>query len=134
MAMTEYDLSSSGALLRAFRKRRHLTQQQLANAVGVHRSAIIRWEQGDFLPESKTMVLELARHLRLDNRETRHVLKASLAALAARWHIALPNRGEGSAPPFHLNCRQWLLIKTDHLVSSFPSSARDKAAFCALYL
>ncbi len=46
-----------GYLLKVFRKRRHLTQEQLAAAVGVHRNAIGRWEQGDFLPESRAMVL-----------------------------------------------------------------------------
>jgi len=82
MTMTEYDLSSFGSLLKAFRKRRHLTQQQLAQAIGVHRSAIIRWEQGDFLPESKALVLELARHLHLDDQQTRPRLDASLTALS----------------------------------------------------
>lgn len=87
MAVTEYDLSSFGLLLKGFRKRRHLTQQQLASAVGVHRSAIIRWEQGDFLPQSKTIVLELARHLHLDDQETRELLEVSLTGLAPHWHV-----------------------------------------------
>ncbi len=56
----KYDLPGFGVFLRASRKHRHLTQQQLASAVGVYRSAIIRWEQGDFLPPSKAIVLELA--------------------------------------------------------------------------
>src|SRR5712692_940512 len=90
MTMTEYDLSSFGSLLKAFRKRRHLTQQQLAQAIGVHRSAIIRWEQGDFLPESKALVLELARHLHLDDQQTRQLLEASLTALSSCWHVPLP--------------------------------------------
>jgi transcriptional regulator with XRE-family HTH domain len=82
MLGTGNDRSSFGALLKAFRRRQHLTQQQLAEATGMHRSAIIRWEQGDFLPESKTMVLELARHLHLDDQETRQLLEASLTALS----------------------------------------------------
>src|SRR6266566_9819604 len=57
------ELPSFGALLKTFRKRRHLTQQQLAEAIGMQRHAIGRWEQGDVLPASKTMVLELAKHL-----------------------------------------------------------------------
>jgi tetratricopeptide (TPR) repeat protein len=85
------DLSPFGALLKSFRKRRRLTQQQLAEAIGVHRSAIIRWEQGDFLPESKAMILELARHLSLNEQETRHLLEASLTALAPHWSVPLPH-------------------------------------------
>jgi tetratricopeptide (TPR) repeat protein/transcriptional regulator with XRE-family HTH domain len=90
MAVTAYNLSSFGAVLKAFRTRRHLTQQQLARLIGVHRSAVIRWEQGDFLPQSRTLVLELARHLCLDEQETRHLLEASLTALSPYWHVPLP--------------------------------------------
>jgi tetratricopeptide (TPR) repeat protein len=88
--MAETDFSSFGGLLRAFRKRRRLTQQQLANAVGVHRSAIIRWELGDFLPESKAVILELSRHLCLDDQDARRLLEASLTALSPYWSVPLP--------------------------------------------
>lgn len=90
MIETEQAFSSFGALLKALRKRRRLTQQQLAQAIGVHRVAIIRWEQGDFLPESKTTVLELARQLYLSDQETRHLLEASLTALAPHWLVPFP--------------------------------------------
>ncbi|MGO8948210.1 MAG: tetratricopeptide repeat protein [Ktedonobacterales bacterium] len=70
MAMApDSDLPSFGALLKAFRKRRHLTQQHLADALGMHRDAVGRWERGDFLPASKTTVLEVARQLHLDEAE-----------------------------------------------------------------
>jgi tetratricopeptide (TPR) repeat protein/transcriptional regulator with XRE-family HTH domain len=90
MVETGPDLSSFGPLLRTFRKRKRLTQQQLADAIGVHRSAIIRWEQGDFLPEHKAIVLELARHLHLDEHEIRQLLEASLTALTPHWLVPLP--------------------------------------------
>src|SRR5262249_50093666 len=45
---------------------------------------------GDFLPASKTIVLELARHLRLDETETRTLLEASLTAIAPHWSVPLP--------------------------------------------
>lgn len=90
MTLIEHDLTSFGELLKAFRKRRRLTQQQLAEAIGRHRSAIIRWEQGSFLPESKALVLELARHLHLDDQESHHFLEASLTALPPHWLVPLP--------------------------------------------
>lgn len=90
MRDVDNERSSFGALLKTFRKRRRLTQQHLAESMGVHRSAIVRWEQGDFLPESKTLVLELARSLRLDDQETRQLLEASLTALAPYWSVPLP--------------------------------------------
>src|SRR6266568_1461371 len=86
----ENDFSSFGALLKVFRTRRHLTQQQLAAAVGVHRNAIGRWEQGDFLPEQKSIVLELAKHLRLDGQEVRQLLDASFTAPTPLWSVPLP--------------------------------------------
>src|SRR5215467_7234862 len=86
----ESDLPSFGTLLKAFRKRRHLTQQHLAETLGMHRNAIGRWEQGDVLPASKSVVLELARHLRLDQSDTRALLEASLTALSPHWSVPLP--------------------------------------------
>src|SRR5215469_12404980 len=79
-----------GALLKAFRTRRHLTQQQLASALGMHRHAIGRWEQGDVLPATSGLVLELAKHLHLDDLETRQFLEASLTALAPHWYVPFP--------------------------------------------
>jgi Predicted transcriptional regulators len=81
--MTEIPyLTSFGEVLKSFRKRRGLTQQQLAIAIGRHRNAISRWEQGDFLPKSKGIVLELAKVLRLDYLETQNLLTASFTAQA----------------------------------------------------
>lgn len=90
MPPTSVDLLSFGPLLKMFRVRRRFTQQRLAEAIGVHRSAIIRWEQGDYLPESKALILELARHLKLDDQETCQLLEASLTALAPHWSVPFP--------------------------------------------
>jgi len=89
MLLAGDDLFTFSTLLRTLRKRRRLTQQQLADAVGVHRSAIVRWEQGTSLPESKALVLDLARHLHLNHQETRQLLEASLTALAPPWSVPL---------------------------------------------
>jgi tetratricopeptide (TPR) repeat protein/transcriptional regulator with XRE-family HTH domain len=90
MTLTPGDLPSFGALLKVLRKRRHLTQQHLAETLGMHRNAVGRWEQGDVLPASKTIVLELARQLHLDQPETRALLEASLTALSPHWSVPLP--------------------------------------------
>jgi tetratricopeptide (TPR) repeat protein len=83
-------LDTFGNLLRAFRKRRGLTQQQVASRIGMHRNAIGRWEQGDFLPESKGIVLELATFLQLNALEARQFLEASFTALAPYWGVPYP--------------------------------------------
>jgi tetratricopeptide (TPR) repeat protein len=76
-----------GEMLRAFRQRQRVTQQQLAAKVGIHRNTISGWERGDYLPVNKGVVLRLARHLHLDDQEARQFLEASLLALAPYWGI-----------------------------------------------
>lgn len=78
-----------GDLLRGLRQRVHLTQQGLAQRIGVHRNTISGWQRGDYLPESRAMVLELARHLRLGETDTRRLLEASLTALAPHWTVPM---------------------------------------------
>src|SRR5579859_6526611 len=88
--MKHSDPDSFGRVLKGFRTRRGLTQRQLAEKLDVRRNTIGTWERGDFLPQSKGIVLELAKHLRLDDQETRHLLEASLTALSPHWSVPLP--------------------------------------------
>lgn len=83
-------LETFGELLHTMRKRAGLTQQRLADAIGMHRHEIGRWEQGVVLPASRTIVLELARHLHLDEQEARSLLNASLTAPTPLWSVPLP--------------------------------------------
>lgn len=76
-----------GDLLKAVRKRRKLTQHDLAQRLGKHINTIGAWERGECLPNGKSMVLELAKALRLDEMETRQLLEASLTALAPYWTV-----------------------------------------------
>jgi tetratricopeptide (TPR) repeat protein len=83
-------LSSFGELLKTHRKRKRLTQKQLAQQLGVHANTISSWELGTYLPDTRGLVLELARHLALDEQETRQLLEASLTALSPHWLVPLP--------------------------------------------
>ena len=78
---------SFGELLKHLRRRQHLTQPQLAAKLGVHRNTIGIWERGEFLPDTKGMVLELAKHLHLSEPETRQLLEASLTGLSPAWNV-----------------------------------------------
>src|SRR5262249_30271094 len=51
---------------------------------------ISAWELGTYLPATRSLVLELARHLHLDDQETRHLLEASLTALTPHWSVPFP--------------------------------------------
>lgn len=85
--MNTNGIDSFGELLHTFRKRARVTQQRLAEAIGMHRHAISRWEQGEVLPGSKAIVLELARFLHLTNQESRQLLDASLTAPIPLWGV-----------------------------------------------
>lgn len=84
------NVTAFGSIVRAWRKRRHLTQDAVAKKLGIHRHTIGNWEQGDYLPESKAMVLELAKHLHLNDQEARQLLEASLTALTPHWLVPFP--------------------------------------------
>src|SRR5689334_6090050 len=80
-------LSTFGEVLQRFRKRRGLPQHLLAEKLGVHRNTIGKWERGDCLPDTRGSVLELARHLGLNEQETQQLLEASLTAFSSYWHV-----------------------------------------------
>src|SRR5690242_12554008 len=82
--------ASFGELLKTLRRRKRLTQKQLAERLGVHRNTIGTWEHGDFLPDSRGMVLELAKQLYLDEQESRQLLETSLTALTPYWSVPYP--------------------------------------------
>ncbi len=79
-----------GEMLKATRKRRKLTQRQLAARVGVHFNTLWAWERGDYLPATRSLVLELARELHMSEAETRQFLEASLTALSPYWTVPFP--------------------------------------------
>src|SRR5579875_3001437 len=76
-----------GNLLKTLRKEKHLSQQALAEKMGVHRNTIYNWEQGVYLPDSKGMVLELAWQLGLNELATRQLLEASLTTISSYWNV-----------------------------------------------
>ncbi len=85
--MGQIEQSSFGEILKAFRKSKKVNQQQLAEKLDVHRNTIGAWERGDYLPESKGMVLEVARVLGLTEQESQTLLEASLTAITPHWNV-----------------------------------------------
>lgn len=82
--------SSFGEVLKTARKRTRLTQKQLAQRLGVHVNTISSWELGTYLPGTRGLVLELARHLHMDEQVASHLLEASLTALSPCRSVPLP--------------------------------------------
>jgi tetratricopeptide (TPR) repeat protein/transcriptional regulator with XRE-family HTH domain len=65
-----------GELIKAFRRRAHLTQVQFAEQLEKSRRSIIDWEAGTSRPQGKGDLLAIARVARLDEEETILLLKA----------------------------------------------------------
>ncbi|MFL5592418.1 MAG: helix-turn-helix domain-containing protein [Ktedonobacteraceae bacterium] len=85
-----------GTLLRDFRERSRLTQEQLAHRIGKQtRASIAAWENGQYLPNNREVVLELARHLRLSEAETDRLLLA--ARCLPQFHVAAAAARETAA-------------------------------------
>ncbi|MDQ2715171.1 MAG: FxSxx-COOH system tetratricopeptide repeat protein [Chloroflexota bacterium] len=85
--MDAIDFVSFGEVLKALRKKRKINQQELSGRLGVHPNTISKWERGICLPDSKGIVLEVAKLLRLREQETRLLLDASLTALSPYWQV-----------------------------------------------
>jgi tetratricopeptide (TPR) repeat protein len=108
--------SPFGDLFKAFRQRRHLTQQQVAAQSGVHRNTIGRWERGDVLPNSRAIVLELAKVLQLNDGESRQLLEASYTAFAPHWNVPYPRN------PFFTGREEVLHSLHEHLHANQASA------------
>lgn len=67
-----------GELLQTLRKRQKLCQQALADKLGVHRNTISAWECGNWLPDTRGIVADLAKQLSLDSNETEQLIEAAL--------------------------------------------------------
>lgn len=66
-----------GELLRGFRQREGMTQQTLADRLGVHRRTVSDWERSEYLPRTREMVLDLAESLGLSPADVDRLLVAS---------------------------------------------------------
>ncbi|GHO80047.1 hypothetical protein KSD_78180 [Ktedonobacter sp. SOSP1-85] len=80
-------ITSFSDVLKTLRKQKKITQRQLAERLGVHYNTISMWERGNCLPESKGIVLTLARQLGLNEDQTHQLLEASLTALTPYWNV-----------------------------------------------
>ncbi|WP_277988890.1 FxSxx-COOH system tetratricopeptide repeat protein [Ktedonosporobacter rubrisoli] len=120
--MDSIEIGSFGELLRAYRKKRHMKQQVLAAQLGVHYNTISKWERGLCLPDSKGMVIELAKLLWLNERETRLLLEASLTALSPYWLVPYQRN------PFFAGRRELV----DKLHNLLNAKAKKVARPCAL--
>lgn len=69
-------LSKFGELLKSFRTKAGLKQQDVAKKAGLDRSILSRWESGDTQPRNRQSVLAVAMALNLDPYQTDQLLEA----------------------------------------------------------
>ena len=69
---------SFSELVKQFRIRQGMTQQELAEELGVHPDTISNWERANYLPKNQSMTLRLAKALYLNQEETDALLSTSL--------------------------------------------------------
>src|SRR5712692_8118953 len=74
--MEESTTSSFGSMLQRFRKRRKLSQQELAKRVGRSRESISLWERGLEYPDTFGIMSALTEKLLLDEEEKRLFFEA----------------------------------------------------------
>lgn len=72
------DQTRTGAIIRALRQQKHLTQRQLADAIGVSDKAASKWERGCGAPavlraRHAAVVLHAARAVRAEDRRAQKV-------------------------------------------------------------
>ena len=85
--MEHLEGDSFAEVLQRLRKRARLTQQALAQRIGAHRSTVSFWERGEYMPETLTTVLELARVLQLSEEDKRLLVEARFGtASILPWH------------------------------------------------
>jgi len=85
------EIRAFGEALASFRTRIGLSQQKVANRLGMSRRAIAAWEGGENLPKTKGVVLQLARLLKLNDEEMTMLLKtAGIDPSLAIWNIPFP--------------------------------------------
>src|SRR5258708_2270831 len=88
--MDSSDETLFGELLQRFRKRKGLTQQELAERIGAYRSTISFWERGFYRPETLATLHELVRVLDLDEEEKRLFFEAHIRTAFILPFINLP--------------------------------------------
>ena len=94
-------MATFGEMVRTFRRRENLTQETLADTLGVHRNSISDWERSAYRPRSREMVLYLSEALALDPADTDQLLLAahypsaynSQASIDYSWSVVASDIG-----------------------------------------
>src|SRR5579885_3181212 len=86
-ALEHQDAFFFSDLLKAFRRRKKLTQQQLAERLGVTRETVSLWERGHYKPDDEVILHEIVNVLGLTDQEQVQLFEAyTITALNTSFH------------------------------------------------
>ncbi|HEY6543074.1 MAG TPA: NB-ARC domain-containing protein, partial [Ktedonobacteraceae bacterium] len=86
-----------GELLKQFRVRQSMHQQELADQLNMHRNTILAWEHSEYLPSTQDKILQLAEALSLNEEDTNALLDA------ANYPAHYPTKGREPLPLTQMN-------------------------------
>ena len=111
--MIERECYPFSDLLRGFRKRAGMSQQTLAHKLRKHRNTIAKWERGDYLPDTRSDVMEIVHALTLSQEDQADLLFAYHGYDATQLekqngHLVLMRDQKNQlSPPFSSHRASW---------------------------
>lgn len=94
--MNDGDDYPFGSLMRGYRVRAEISQQELALKLGKHRNTIGAWELGSSLPKTRSLIVEMGRVLFLANADVGRLLDAAFFSSRLRETEVPPPKQEES--------------------------------------
>ena len=115
-----------GEVLKGFRERAGITQQELARDLGMSRSTIGGWERSLFLPDTRDVVLQLGQILYLSEQEIDNLLYQAqfpleFGAFGQGESILAKSYGYLKLQGMVDNGRIYVLHKDRHLIGRDPT-------------
>lgn len=97
--MNGVDLYPFGSLLRGFRVRAEMSQQELATKLARHRNTVSAWELGSCLPKTRSLVVEIGKALVLADPDVGRLLDAAFFSTQQREPVTRPQKKEEPSQP-----------------------------------
>lgn len=112
-----------GELLKQFRARQRMKQQELAAQLNVHRNTISAWEQSTYLPRTKETILQLTKALYLNEADTNTLLSA------ANYPAHYPSKEEEQIPLTRMKVANGEQMRVEFLEGSRTPALSDSSVY-----
>ena len=92
-----------GKKIKELRKQRGITQEQLAESIGISFQAVSKWETGSSVPDVETMV----KISELYGITVNDIVHADLTKIKYQKEIVIPDKEKMSQKIFVIGCGRW---------------------------